>query len=375
MGILEIIFWSSSLILGLVYFGYYAVCRYVVNSKNSGVKKNGKFRPKVSFIIPTWNEENTIKGKLENMQQIDYPNDKLEIIVIDSGSTDNTRKIVRKFKRVKLITEEKRSGKARALNKAFKHCGGEIVVISDADCRLKKDILLKSMPYFYDQSVGAVTGRQELINPNETISTKIEKTYRNFYFIIRDAESILDSTLIFHGEFSAFRKELLEDIFVDSVADDSELALRIRKKKHRSLLAWDAVYKEYAPDRLSDRLKQKYRRAQGLVQIMFRFFSTFFLNPNYGLFGMLIFPVEFFMHIISPFLIVLSIATFPFIQFKILIGMIVLLAAALLIPRSRSFIFSFLHSQYACLKGIFKYVSKGPSHTWEKIHGTRRYSK
>jgi cellulose synthase/poly-beta-1,6-N-acetylglucosamine synthase-like glycosyltransferase len=374
MSIPEIIFWFSLSLLAIVYVSYYSLCLYVVKIKKLKVKKNIKFRPKVSFVIATWNEEKTISGKLKNTLALDYPKDKLEVIVIDSGSTDQTKNIVRKFKKVRLIVEKERKGKADALNKAFKECKGDIVVISDSDCRLDKDILKKSMPYFFDPKVGALTGRQILLNSKENLATKTEQNYRNFYFIIRNAESIIDSTLVFHGEFSAFRKELLDNIYNDSVADDSELALRIRKKNYRALMIWDAVYREYAPNRLSDRIKQKYRRAQGLVQIMSRFFSTFFLNPNYGYFGMLIFPVEFFMHTISPFIVILTLIAMFFLPLNLLILIFLGIIGALSIGTIRSFMLTFMHSQYACLKGMVSYLFKGSSFNWEKVHGTRRYN-
>jgi cellulose synthase/poly-beta-1,6-N-acetylglucosamine synthase-like glycosyltransferase len=376
MDLIEIIFFFCVSALAFVYSGYYLTCNYVNKTKILKIKNNKDFRPKVSIIIPTWNEEDVIEGKLKNTMELKYPKNKLEIIVIDSGSEDRTRDIVRKFKRfrkIKLIVEKERNGKANALNKVFRHCTGDIVVLSDADCRLKKDILLKSMPCFSDPSLGALTGKQTLINPDETLSTRIESKYRDFYYLLRNAESILDSTFIFHGEFSAFRKNLLDKIFCDSVADDSELALRIRKKNYRTILLPKAKYWEYAPSKLSDRTKQKYRRAQGLVQIMFRFFPTFFFNPKYKTFGMLIFPVEFFMHVISPFLTVLTILTLFLLPTRILLFLSGGILLLLLVPKFRSFILSFLHSQYACLKGIFSYILFEPKCSWEKIHGTRRY--
>jgi len=373
MVIIELIFWSCFSLLASVYFGYYFLCWYTVKTKSLKIKKNKNYRPRVSLIIPTWNEENIVEGKLKNTFALKYPKNKLEVIVIDSGSTDNTRTIVKKFKRVRLITEKTRKGKAHALNKAFKECNGEIIVISDTDCRLKEDVLIKSMPYFYNPKVGALTGKQVLINPKENLTTKIEQEYRGFYYLLRKAESIIDSTFIFHGEFSAFRKNLITKIFEDSVADDSELALRIRKKGFRTLLLSEAKYWEYAPPNLSERVKQKYRRAQGLVQIMSRFFSTFFIKPSYGYFGLLISPTEFFMHVISPFLLVLSLITMFFLPLNLLVLMLLGIGIAFSIKRTRMFSLTFLHSQYACLKGIVFYTFRGSSHSWEKIHGTRRY--
>lgn len=375
MEIIELIFWSCFSLLASVYFGYYFLCWHTVKTKSLKIKKNKSYRPNVSLIIPTWNEESTVEGKLKNTFTLKYPKNKLEVIVIDSGSTDNTKEIVKKFKRVKLITEKRRSGKAKALNKAFKFCKGDVVVITDADSRLKEDILLKTMPCFSDPKVGALTGKLVLINPDENTATKVEKNYREFYHLIRDAESILDSTPIFHGPFSAFRKNLIGDIFKDSVADDTELAVRVRKKNFRTLFINNALFWEYTPTKFSERMKLKQRRAHGIIQVMFRFFSTFFFNPSYSLFGFLIFPVEFFMHVISPILILVMIVSAVFLPLNILVGLLILLSIGFLIPRFRSFILTFLHSQYACLKGIVNYVFNNQAFKWEKIHGTRRYKK
>lgn len=373
MEIIHFVFWFCLILLSSVYFGYYLLCKYVVKTKSLKFKINKNFKPKISIVIPTWNEESTIEGKLRNTLKLKYPKNKLEIIVIDSGSTDLTRKIVRKFKKVKLIQEKERNGKANALNKAFKLCIGDVVVITDADSRLKENILLKSMPYFFDSRVGALTGRLVLINPNENSATKLEKKYRDFYHLIRNAESILDSTSVFHGPFSAFRKDAIEDIYEDSVADDTELAFRIRKKKYKTLLINDAIFWEYTPTNFSERIKLKQRRAHGIIQVMFRFFTTFFFNPSYSLFGFLIFPAEFFMHVISPILILVMIISALFLPLKILAVFLILLSIGFLIPAVRSFVLTFLHTQYACLRGIFDFAFKSNSHKWEKIHGTRRY--
>jgi cellulose synthase/poly-beta-1,6-N-acetylglucosamine synthase-like glycosyltransferase len=373
MSIPEIIFWFSLSLLTIVYVSYYSLCLYVVKTKKLKVKKNIKFRPKVSFVIPTWNEEKTISGKLKNTLALDYPKNKLEVIVIDSGSVDSTKKLIKKFKKVKLIIEKKRTGKANALNKAFKYCRGDIIIISDADSRLKEDIVLKSMPYFFDPRVGALTGKLVLINPDENVVAKVEKNYRNFYHLIRNAESILDSTPIFHGPFSAFRRSVIEDISWNSVADDTELAFKVRKKKYKTLLINEAVFWEYTPTNFSERIKLKQRRAHGVIKVMFQFFSTFFFNLNYGLFGFLIFPVEFFMHVISPILILVTIVTVLFLPLDMLLGLLLLLSIGFLIPKLRFFILTFLHTQFACLKGIVNYLFNLQSHKWEKIQGTRRY--
>jgi len=373
--------------LGIFYLGYYAFCMYIVRSRTIRVKKNRNFRPNISLVIPTWNEESTIRGKLKNTLSLSYPKGKLEVIVIDSGSIDNTRKIVKKFskrfakgsKKIRLITENKRRGKAAALNKAFKHCKGDIVIISDADCRLDKKILLKSMPYFYDPSIGALTGRESIINFDENVATKTEKKYRDLFYLLRGAESMLDSTYVFDGPFCAFRKDLISRINRKCVADDTEMALKIKKKGYRVLSIPEAVYFEYAPSKLLARTNQKSRRAEGLTQSMINHFSTFFLNKKYGLFGMLIFPAGIFMHIISSFLLIISMITFFLLPQRAFVTLLGIIASALLIPKTRYIILTYLHSQFACFIGTLKYTTSyatsTPDYVWKKIENTRRYGK
>lgn len=379
MYLAEIIFWLSTLIIGIVYTSYFLLCRYTVSHKKLDVRREQGYEPTISIVIPTWNEENTIKGKLENTLELEYPKERYEIIVLDDGSNDKTVEIVKDFIKkhnidnIRLIKLEERGGKAAALNHAFKYSSGEITVITDSDSRLKKDILGISIPYFADERIGALTGRHVVLEGEDKITSTVEVEYRNFYHMMRHAESILDSTFIFNGPYTAFRKELIEEIYSDSVADDSEIALRIRQKGYKTIHVDDAVFWEYAASNMKERTKQKYRRAQGLIQLLLRFSSVFLFNRKYGLFGMLIFPTEFFMHLISPLLVLSVMLTFFSLHHHIALMLLIPALFLIMIPKSRYIIITFLHSQYSCLKGLFTYILKGPSYSWEKIEGTRRY--
>lgn len=384
MDLYQTIFVALAMLFLAVYGGYYLLCIFVARSRRLKIERSEDskdYEPNISIIIPTWNEESCIKGKLENTLSLRYPNSKREIIVIDSNSDDGTVEIVRKFmkkfgkKGIRLIVEKRRSGKASALNRAFGLCKGEIVAITDADSRLERDCLMKTAKYFSDSSIGAITARERIINQNENAVTKMEKSYRDLYYLIRHTESILDSTFIFDGPFCAFRRKCIERLYADSTADDTEMALRIRRKGFRTLSVPDIHYLEYAASKLSDRTKQKYRRAQGLIQMMVRFFSTFFANPSYGLFGLLIFPVEFFMHVISPFMLLAIAVMLIFLPPNVALALLALLLIAILIPKTRLTVFTFLHTQYACLKGILSYTLRGPNHLWEQVRGTRRYGR
>lgn len=330
---------------------------------------------KISLVIPTYNEESLIKQKLDNTFALDYPRDQLSIIIVDSDSTDKTREIVSQFPTVKLITEKERKGKAHALITAFGHIDPttELVIISDADSRLEKDILTKALKYFKNKNVGAICGRQVLLNSNESKTTKSEKSYRDFYTKLRLIENKIDSNPIMHGEFLMMRRSVMEPPSSDSVADDTEMALKIRRKGYKTLYAPDCVFYEASPTSLKGRLAQKERRGQGLIQIFWRN-RDMFLNPKYGKFGLLVFPFEFSLYVLSPFVFFGGIITLGILAlvFKCFGLFLVLLGLLILVTKFSSVAYSFVTSEFALLKGAIKLITKGSSHTWEQIQETRK---
>ena len=326
-----------------------------------------------TIIIPTYNEESLIEQKLINTLDLEYPKEQLSIIVVDSASTDRTREIVTQFPAVKLITEKERKGKAQALITAFHHLDAttEIVVISDADSRLKKDILTNATKYFKNKKVGAISGRQVLLNPKESKTTKAEKSYRDYYTKLRLLESRIDSNPIMHGEFMAMRRSVMEPPSPDSVADDTEMALKIRRKGYKTLYAPDCVFYEASATSLKGRLAQKERRGQGLIQVFWRN-KDMFLNPKYGKFGMLVFPFEFSLYIFSPFVLFGGV-TFLFILAMLSKSIILslFLLGLLLLTKFSSLVYSFTTSEFALLKGAIELIVFGSSHSWDQIQETR----
>ena len=158
---------------------------YMKHKSNASwpTKVDYTYKPKVSIIIPTYNEASIIEYKLENIVKLTYPADLLEIIVVDSDSTDDTVRIIRDFsekekiQNIKILVEGERKGKSHALNYALEYCEGEIVIISDADCFWPSDILEKALPFLSDPSVGAIGGPKILFNSDQTWITRMEETY------------------------------------------------------------------------------------------------------------------------------------------------------------------------------------------------------
>lgn len=371
------------LILSLFYVGYFLLTWTKSRRRNPlNDPSSWGYAPSASVILPTYNEEDTILHKLKNLMKQDYPN--MEIIAIDGASEDRTVSLVEKFVRdndlrMKLIKEKQRKGKALAINEALRHSSGEIVVITDADALWEKDALSKALSNFADPRIGAVTGRQILLNPTQNLATKAEKTYRHFYQILRLGESALDSTPIFHGELSCFRRNLIKAVSADSMADDSELAVKVRKKGLRAIYDADAVFYEYAPPSLKSRFVQKIRRGQGLVQLFVKE-RKICLDPKYGNFGTLIFPSEFFMHVISPILVimllVLSLFSFFSLNLELLLGLAVIMIALFVFLAIKgidavSCLLSFLSSQLALFVSLIYFVAGKSQSKWKKVDEVR----
>lgn len=258
-------------------------------------------KPKVSIVIPTYNEEAIIGKKLDNVLELDYPPELLEVVIVDS-STDKTPEIIKgyqeKFQNLRLI-QEPRKGLASALNTGYALARNEIVIKTDCDSLLEKDVLLKVASDFVNTAIGGVTGRQIVIN-----KSKVEEGYRSLQFRVQIVESCLDSTIIFHGPFSAYRKNLIVPIDPNSLADDSELAIKIRKQGYRTIIDPGIKFYEASQSRFFKRRRQKDRRGQGLNRLLLQHRDVLF-NPKYGKYGAIIFPMNLYMMLISPILLLL----------------------------------------------------------------------
>ena len=155
-----ILFWASIFLVLCNYFGYIILLRIAVLFRSQKIDK-AEIEPSVSIIIAAYNEEVSIADKLDNTLCLDYPKDKLEIIVVSDGSTDATDQYVGSYanKGVKLIRTNERCGKTHAQNLAAEKARGDILVFSDATTEYKSDVIRKLVRNFNDKKVGCVAGR------------------------------------------------------------------------------------------------------------------------------------------------------------------------------------------------------------------------
>lgn len=375
----------------VVYIKYYF---YISKfAKKKFCTNKGDFTTRITVVIPTFNEEATIKKKLENLYAQTYPADLMETIVIDSASRDDTVKIVRDFMcshkelNIEIITENKRRGKSAAINKAFSYANpqSEILVMTDVDAVFKEDAIEKILSCFIDPEIGAVCGTQTVLNPSESRETKSEATYKHYYVKLRMGESALDSTPIFDGELAAYRAGVIRGMKVKENlnADDSQLANMVRRKGYRSICDPEAIFYEYAPLDWSSKQIQKVRRGQGLSR-MFWYNKDMMFKKEYGKFGSVILPVNFFMHVISPFLVlfslILGLVFFFFFVFQggNLVPWVILSVSAILLFDyflfRRKFLnvaWTFFEYQMILFKGILLFLFGKSLHKWQKVESIR----
>jgi len=289
--------------LPLAYY-LYAKARWLPKPWN--LKFDENYRPKVTIILPTYNEAKLIEARLDNLYGQDYPKNLMEIIVIDSNSNDGTPEIVERWAKqhseltLKLIREEARRGKAHALNHALKYANGEIIVIADADAFWPSDALSKAVMILSDPSIGAVSC---LKRPLGSGIAGVEGSYRRYYNVLRIAESKAYSTPIFHGELAAFKADLLKDVdgFPSDIgADDSYTATKIVLKGFRAIIPEDLWIDEKVPE--ENYLSWRIRRAQHLIQhfvmsLRFREVPSKFRR---------ILLIEGYLHLVNPWLLAVA---------------------------------------------------------------------
>ncbi|WP_251328622.1 glycosyltransferase [Haloplanus pelagicus] len=257
--------------------------------------------PTVSIVLPTYNEERIVEGKLSELVSLDYPMEHVEVVIVDS-SDDGTRERVRAFfedrdaPTLTLIEEDERRGLAPALNDAYAAADNEMVVKTDCDSRIADDALREAAANLADPEIGGVTGR----NAEVLGGSDVETGYRDIQSRIQVLESHLDSTLIFHGPFSAFRNDEIVPVDPDSIADDTELALRIRHNGKRVIFDPAIRYKEAAHSRFGKRRRQKDRRAMGLLRLLWRQRS---MLGRFGAYGRVVLPFNWWFMFVSPWLL------------------------------------------------------------------------
>lgn len=269
--------------------------------------KRTKYEPTVSFIIPAYNEEETILDTIKSVLESDYPKDKIEIIVVNDGSTDRTAEVVKtiKDKRVKLINK-KNSGKADSLNKGIEKAKGEIIVTLDADSYIEKDSLRKMISYFKDDVAAVTSAVKVKERENMTFLEKLQRLEYLFTIFNRRLFAMINGVYVTPGPFSAFRREIFDIVGgfdPNNIMEDQEIALRIQAANYKIESCMDAVVYTDVPKDFSSFMRQRERWHRGGFRNVLKYAYT--INPKYGDFGVF---VMFYSVLSIVLLIVVSLA-------------------------------------------------------------------
>ncbi len=357
-------------------FAYFTVMRRIAAKGNYRLNLNSREEPSVSILIPTYNEASVIEKKLQNIYEATYPREKIQILVVDGASNDNTVGLARNVLKSSglkgsIVEEDTRQGKSFGLNLALKQASGELICISDAECLWEKNALKNATKYFSDPAVGSVSGIHEITGPRETLSVGVENSYRSIYRSLRIAESKLHSTPIAEGEFQLFRRKDLPSFDTKVGGDDTSAALSMVEKGLRAISAEDVIFYEPAPTHWRSRFTQKIRRGQHILQA---FISHRDLLFKRSVFSRLIFPMEFFLYIVNPILFV------PFVAIAVLFLasnlLILLLAGAgvvlvVSIRSLRNAAATYVSNNLTMLAAILQEIRGQKQLTWTKIQDTR----
>lgn len=240
-----LIFWIAAALVCYAFAGYPLVLLALRIFIRRPVHK-GPIRPLVSLLIPAYNEARVIARKIENSLALHYPPDRIEIVIVSDGSTDDTITIAESTGAVRVLALPANRGKIAALNWAVPQLRGEIIVFSDASAILPPDALVPLIENFADPGVGSVCGRYRTVKADEVNIGTPEDLYWRYEAFIKTQESRLSSTVGAHGHLHAIRKDLYPAINVETINDDYVISISVLSRGFRAVHESNAVVFEEA---------------------------------------------------------------------------------------------------------------------------------
>jgi cellulose synthase/poly-beta-1,6-N-acetylglucosamine synthase-like glycosyltransferase/peptidoglycan/xylan/chitin deacetylase (PgdA/CDA1 family)/spore germination protein YaaH len=287
----------------LIFIGTLALAQWLRSRRRERRHAGAEYSPFVSVIVPAYNEELVIANTINSLLASDYEN--YEIVVVDDGSTDKTSAVVRSSfsadARIRLFSEPN-AGKAAALNTGLKHSQGEIVIALDADTLFAPQTIGALAHRFSDPQMGAVAGNAKVGNRINIVTRWQALEYITSQNMDRRAFASLNCITVVPGAVGAWRRDLITQaggFQSDTLAEDQDLTLSIRRMGHNIGYEEDAIAWTEAPDRLSTLAKQRFRWAFGTLQCMRKHVDALF-RPRYGALGFVALPNVWIFQILFP---------------------------------------------------------------------------
>ncbi len=266
MPMATVIFWVALALIVYVYVGYPIVLLFAARFRRP-THCDDAYEPTVSLIIAAYNEEKVIREKLDNALALDYPANKLEIIVASDGCTDATDAIVRSYAERGVVLErvDPRGGKTRALNCVIPRTHGDILVLSDANTMYRPDAIRKLVRHFADSSVGAVSGDVRLVDAAETHAHS-EGLYYRYEHGLQRLESDIGSMIGVDGAMYAVARHCFRPPADYTVVDDLVISMTAARLGYRVLYEPQAVAIEDSTSSSQEEFRRKIRIVAGGIQ-------------------------------------------------------------------------------------------------------------
>lgn len=272
----------------------YLEVREEVKAEEEWLSKGPKLYPSVTVIVPCFNEERTVEATVKSILALDYPREKLRIVLVDDGSTDRTLEVLNTFRgnpQIQVFSKPN-GGKHTALNFALERIDTDLVGCLDADSFVNPDALKKIVPFFDDEEVMAVTPSIKVHEP-QTILQHVQKVEYSWGIFLRRMLSSIGALYVTPGPFSIFRTRVFKELGGYRKAhqtEDLEMALRMQSNRYKIVNSHGAHVYTVTPAKLGGLITQRVRWTYGFLNNAIDYKKLFF-NASYGHIGIFILPI------------------------------------------------------------------------------------
>ncbi|MCI6197271.1 MAG: glycosyltransferase family 2 protein [Prevotella sp.] len=278
------LFWLCLAIVVYTYVGYGLILYLLVFIKRLAIKAKpladitDDCLPEVTLMVCAYNEEDIISEKMSNIHSLDYPADRLHLVWVTDGSTDNTNSILSAYPDVKIVFSPERRGKSAALKHGIKEVSTEIVMMTDANTMLNPGAVREIVRLMQTPKVGCVSGEKKVMAKSDSDkAAQGEGLYWKYESTLKRLDSELYSAMGAAGELCVIRRQLMTDIPDDTLLDDFVISMEIVRMGYKIAYTSKAFAMEYGSADLHEESKRKRRIAAGGLQSSWRLRSL--MNP------------------------------------------------------------------------------------------------
>ena len=274
MTTLKILFWICLVICIYTYVGYGVLLYLLVLLKRMVKGKPKQIElpedsqlPDVAFMVCAYNEQDVVEMKMQNIHELDYPKDKLHVVWVTDGSSDNTNEYLKAYPEVEVIYSPERRGKTAALNHGMSMVTSDITVMTDANTMVNREAIREIVRCMQDPKVACVAGEKRVMSRHEgEIAAEGEGLYWKYESALKRLDSELYSAMGAAGELNAIRTHLYERMPETALLDDFIMSMRMVEQGYKIAYTSEAYAMEYGSANLEEESKRKRRIAAGGLQ-------------------------------------------------------------------------------------------------------------